>query len=94
MRAWLRPPLPCVTMCHIMKKASIRELHDKTGRLVKRATDGERVIILRRGVPVAELRALSAASLTAAMPDRRAILEKFPSLPDSSESISKSRDRS
>jgi antitoxin (DNA-binding transcriptional repressor) of toxin-antitoxin stability system len=39
-----------------MKKASIRELHTRTGALVQEAADGEVIIIEKRGVPVAELR--------------------------------------
>src|SRR6478672_11585225 len=49
----------CVTMmCHNqnMKKASIRDLHMRTGALVQEAADGEVIIIEKRGVPVAELR--------------------------------------
>ena len=39
-----------------MKKASIRDLHMRTGTLVQEAADGEVIIIEKRGVPVAELR--------------------------------------
>src|SRR6266481_169190 len=47
-------------MCHNrdMKKASIRDLHMRTGALVQEAADGEVIIIEKRGVPVAELRRL------------------------------------
>src|SRR2546425_11876458 len=51
----------CVTsMCHTgdMKKASIRDLHMRTGALVQEAADGEVIVIEKRGVPVAELRQL------------------------------------
>jgi antitoxin (DNA-binding transcriptional repressor) of toxin-antitoxin stability system len=41
-----------------MKKASIRDLHMRTGALVQEAADGEVIIIEKRGVPVAELRRL------------------------------------
>ena len=45
-------------MCHNegMKKASIRDLHMRTGALVQEAADGEIIIIEKRGVAVAELR--------------------------------------
>ena len=41
-----------------MKKASIRDLHMRTGALVQEAADGEVIIIEKRGVAVAELRQL------------------------------------
>ena len=47
-----------------MKKASIRDLHMRTGALVQEAADGEVIIIEKRGVPVAELRRVK--KLTAA----------------------------
>ena len=47
-------------MCHNedMKKASIRDLHMRTGALVQEAADGEVIIIEKRGVAIAELRRL------------------------------------
>ena len=39
-----------------MKKASIRELHMRTGALVKEAADGEAIIVEKRGVALAQLR--------------------------------------
>ena len=39
-----------------MKKASIRDLHMRTGALVQEAAEGETIIIEKRGVAVAELR--------------------------------------
>jgi len=41
-----------------MKKASIRDLHMRTGALVQEAADGEIIIIEKRGVAIAELRSL------------------------------------
>lgn len=76
-----------------MKKASIRELHDKTGQLVQKAADGETFIILRRGVPVAELRALSPEPAFVPMPDHSDFLATLPQTPDSSWMISEDRDR-
>ena len=47
-------------MCHNerMKKASIRDLHTRTGALVAEAANGEVITIEKRGVPVAELHPL------------------------------------
>jgi antitoxin (DNA-binding transcriptional repressor) of toxin-antitoxin stability system len=39
-----------------MKKANIRDLHMRTGPLVKKAADGEVIVIEKRGVAVAKLR--------------------------------------
>ena len=47
-----------------MKKASIWDLHTRTGALVQEAADGEVIIVEKRGVPVAELQ--SVKKLTAA----------------------------
>jgi prevent-host-death family protein len=47
-----------------MKKASIRDLHMRTGALVQEAADGKVIIIEKRGVPVAQLEPLR--KLTAA----------------------------
>jgi antitoxin (DNA-binding transcriptional repressor) of toxin-antitoxin stability system len=45
-------------MCHNadMKKVSIRDLHMRTGAVVQEASEGETIIIEKRGVAVAELR--------------------------------------
>jgi len=42
-----------------MEKASVRDLHIRTSELVKAASEGEVIIIERRGEPVAELRPVS-----------------------------------
>lgn len=47
-----------------MKKVSLRDLHMRTGALVKEASEGEVIIIQKRGVDVAEL--VSTKTLTAA----------------------------
>lgn len=44
-----------------MKKASLRDLHMRTGALVQEAADGEVIIIEKRGVPVAQLQRLPTA---------------------------------
>ena len=40
------------------RRASIRDLHMRTGALVQEAADGETIVIEKRGVPVAELRSI------------------------------------
>jgi prevent-host-death family protein len=42
-----------------MERASVRDLHIRTSELVKAASEGEVIIIERRGEPVAELRPIS-----------------------------------
>jgi prevent-host-death family protein len=44
---------------------TIRELRNRGGDVVDRVEAGERVLVTRDGKPVAELRPLSAAALTA-----------------------------
>lgn len=43
-----------------MRKTSLRELHINTSELVREAEQGGVILIERRGIPVAELRPLSA----------------------------------
>jgi antitoxin (DNA-binding transcriptional repressor) of toxin-antitoxin stability system len=38
-----------------MKKASIRDLHMRTGALVQDAADGEVIVVEKRGLAIAEL---------------------------------------
>ena len=67
-----------------MKTASIRELHEKTGKLVSEAAKGRAIVIVKHGVPVAELRPLGRAGSERSLPDREATLAKFPQLPGDS----------
>jgi antitoxin (DNA-binding transcriptional repressor) of toxin-antitoxin stability system len=60
-----------------VKRVGIRELHAMTGKLVSEASLGERIVVMRRGVAVAELRAYRHDE-TAPVPDRSAWLAKFP----------------
>lgn len=48
-----------------MSEVSIRELRNRGGDVVDRATRGERVTITRAGKPVAELRAVPASPISA-----------------------------
>ena len=55
----LQVPAKCVTVCH-MKTISIRELHEKTGTLVREARRLGGLIVTERGAPVARLEPLAA----------------------------------
>ena len=52
-----------------MKKASIRDLHMRTGALVQEAADGEVIIIEKRGVAIAELRRIKKRTIAEAFRD-------------------------
>lgn len=59
-----------------MAEVSIRELRNHGGDVVDRVEAGERVVVTRSGRPVAELRPVRAARLTAA-----ALLQRWRRLP-------------
>jgi antitoxin (DNA-binding transcriptional repressor) of toxin-antitoxin stability system len=42
-----------------VRKASVRDLHMRTGALVQEAAEGEVIVIEKRGKPVAELRGIA-----------------------------------
>lgn len=67
-----------------MKKVNIRQLHERTGRLVDLAAEGHVVTILRRGVPVAELRPARSSTAARTLPDRSELLARYPLLPGDS----------
>jgi antitoxin (DNA-binding transcriptional repressor) of toxin-antitoxin stability system len=48
-----------------MTKVTIRELRNKGGEIVERASRGEQITITRAGTPVASLHALDREALTA-----------------------------
>ncbi len=80
-------------MCH-MKRASIRDLHLRTGAIVKEASRGKVVVIERRGVPVAELRPIQHLSPGKTFQEIESFLARFPKLKgNSGRFISQSRDR-
>ena len=64
-------PAECVTMRH-MERASVRDLHLKTSALIKNVAQGETYVIESRGVPLAELRPITARRPTNKLPDREA----------------------
>jgi prevent-host-death family protein len=49
-----------------MRKTSVRELHIHTSKLVREASEGDVIVIERRGEPVAELRPITSPSPMAA----------------------------
>lgn len=63
-----------------MGRTSVRELHIHTSALVRQAAEGDVIVIESRGVPVAELRPLSAHRKTKRLPNRDAYLSKFPAI--------------
>ncbi len=67
-------------MCHIghMRNVTIRKLHEETGKIVDAAQSGEVIIVRRRGVAVAELRAVTAVTLSVRIPNFNRRYAKFP----------------
>ena len=54
-----------------MAQVTIRELRNRGGDVIDRVAAGERVVVTRKGAPVAELRPLGGRGLTAAILLRR-----------------------
>jgi prevent-host-death family protein len=76
-----------------MKQLSVRELHHRTGAIINEVAGGDVVIIVKRGVPVAELRPVTPAA-KGFPPQHWEHLKKFPKLNgDSGRHISRDRDR-
>jgi antitoxin (DNA-binding transcriptional repressor) of toxin-antitoxin stability system len=61
-----------------MRSVTIRKLHEETGRIVDAAQAGEVIVVRRRGVAVAELRALAARKAKVRIPDFARRYAKFP----------------
>jgi len=61
-----------------MRHVTIRKLHEETGRIVDAAQAGEVIVVRRRGVPVAELRSLTARTRKVKVPDFNRRYAKFP----------------
>ena len=75
-----------------MRKASIRELHLRTGSIVSQAAEGHVITIVKRGVPVAELGPIPPKPRSKGFPPGRwALLAKFPKVPDSGKWLEKNR---
>jgi len=65
-------------MCHMRKKATLRELHLRTSEIVKRVADGETFVIVKQGAPVAELRPFQRQLRSSPLPDREEFLTSLP----------------
>jgi antitoxin (DNA-binding transcriptional repressor) of toxin-antitoxin stability system len=61
-----------------MRHVTIRKLHEETGRIVDAAQRGEIIVVRRRGVAVAELRAVTPAQVKVKVPDFNRRYAKFP----------------
>jgi antitoxin (DNA-binding transcriptional repressor) of toxin-antitoxin stability system len=61
-----------------MERASVRDLHLKTSALIKNVAQGQTYVIESRGVPVAELRPITARRPTNRLPNREAFIRKLP----------------
>ena len=61
-----------------MRKTTVRELHLRTGSIVSQATEGHTIVILKRGVPVAELGPVRRSSRPKGFLDRDDWLARFP----------------
>jgi len=63
-----------------MRSVTLSKLHQETGRIVDAAQAGEVIIVRRRGVAVAELRAVVARTLKVRIPNFDRRYAKFPTL--------------
>jgi antitoxin (DNA-binding transcriptional repressor) of toxin-antitoxin stability system len=61
-----------------MKTVNVRELHERTGSIVALAAEGHTVLVVKRGVPVAELRPATGDSRRRTLPDRTRLLAGYP----------------
>lgn len=59
-----------------MTTITVRELHINTGRWIRRAADGEPVIVTERGRRVAALRAIDASPPGRPLPNRETRIRK------------------
>lgn len=73
-----------------MKRASIRDLHLKTGAILKKVADGEVYVIERNGVPVAELRPVAEIKRPT-LPDREEFIASMPMCLDSGRILEEDR---
>jgi len=76
-----------------MRRLNVRELHHRTGAIIDQVAGGDVVLIVKRGVPVAELRPASPAA-TGFPAEHWEHMKKFPKLKgDSGRFISRDRNR-
>ena len=62
-----------------MQKVSVREARQNIGRLLKAVSAGEKVIITRRGKPIAKLVLIDKNDEALRFPDRREFRSNLPS---------------
>lgn len=85
-------------MCHV-RRASVRDLHVRTSELVREASQGNVIVIERRGRPVVELRPLSARPILSAQRKSRLLASmsklwaRLPRVGDSAAIIGEDRTR-
>jgi prevent-host-death family protein len=76
-----------------MKTISIRELHLRTGRWVRRAASRDPIVVTDRGRRVAALQPFDASVTSRPLPNREAAIRKRSKVPvDSTEYVSESRE--
>jgi prevent-host-death family protein len=76
-----------------MKTISIRELHLRTGRWVRRAASRDPIVVTDRGRRVAALQPFDASVTSRPLPNREAAIRKRSKVPvDSAEYVSESRE--
>ena len=63
-----------------MQIVNVRQLHERTGAIVDLVAEGNVVVVIKRGRRVAELRPPGRASHDRTLPDRAALLARFPHL--------------
>jgi prevent-host-death family protein len=61
-----------------MRVVNVRRLHEKTGEIVDLVAEGNVVIVVKRGRRVAELRPAGDPKEHGVLPDRSALLARFP----------------
>ncbi len=77
-------------MCHMSRK-TVRDLHLDTSAIVSAVARGERFVIEKRGVPVAELRPYTELPTTHRLPNREALISKMPRVRDSGKILEEDR---
>ena len=68
----------CVTLCHMSKRASVRDLHLKTDEIVKEVAGGETFLIVKEGEPVAEIRPVPSRTARRRLPNREKFIASLP----------------
>ena len=66
-----------------MKRTTVRELHLQTSAIVGAVLQGEKFVIEKRGVPVAEIRPYAELPPTRRLPNREALISRMPKVRDS-----------